>query len=91
MGSTVIVFTLFRGSLEAVFLLFRSPEGPRNYPGCALKDVPPGPTMAHLRVSIGIDADCRGVRMTDFYRSLIKTACSVVQLSLSDGCNYWNP
>ena len=32
MGSTVIVFALFRGSLEAVFLFFRSPEGPRNYP-----------------------------------------------------------
>jgi len=31
-GFTVMVFILFRGSFEAVFLLFCSSEGPRDYP-----------------------------------------------------------
>jgi len=53
-----MVFTIFRGSYEAVFLLFHSSEGPRNYPELALKDVP------------DVDADCRGVRMSDQVRSL---------------------
>ena len=50
-GFTVMIFILFRGSFEAVFLPYCSSEGPRDYPGCALKDVPPGPTCCRHRLS----------------------------------------
>ena len=35
-----MVFTLFRGSFEVVFLLFCSSEGPRDYPRPAIRSLP---------------------------------------------------
>jgi len=39
-GSTVMVFILFRGGFEAVFLPFCSSEGPRDYPRPAIQSLP---------------------------------------------------
>ena len=41
-----------------------------------------------LRVNIDVDADCRGVHMSDRYRPLVKTTRSVFPLSLPHACNY---